>query len=123
MKMKNKIFIIAFTTLFLFSSCGLIIKSYIRKDTENVPPDLGKEKTTMLVLQERKSYTKKIEKILKDNYSGDYVFVTREELDTKYSDTLKYRYLLDDDILISGGPVNVTTRTTNTQTGYKYSKK
>jgi hypothetical protein len=117
MKMKNKLFFIALTTLFIFSSCGMIIKSYIRKDTENVPPDLGKEKTTMLVLQERKGYTKKIKKILNDNYSGDYIFITREELDTRYSDTDKYRYLLDDEILVSRGP-SVTTHTTDMNTGF-----
>jgi hypothetical protein len=118
MKMKNKLFFIALTTLFIFSSCGMIIKSYIRKDTENVPPDFGKEKTTMLVLQERKGYTKKIKKILNDNYSGDYVFVTREELKTKYSDAEKYRYILDDDITITRRDVITITHTTDLNTGF-----
>jgi hypothetical protein len=118
MKMRNILFFSALTTLFIFSSCGMIIKSYIRKDAENVPPDLGKEKTTMLVLQEHKSYTKKIEKIVKDNYSGDYIFITREELKTKYSDTEKYRYILDDDITITRRDVITITHTTDLNTGF-----
>lgn len=118
MKIKTRIFFIALTAMLIFSSCGMVIKSYIRKDTENVPPDFGKEKTTMLVLQERKGYNAKVEKILKDHYSGDYIFITREELNTKYSDTVKYRYLLDDDIILTRLAVVTTTHTTDLNTGF-----
>ena len=103
--------------VFTFSSCGLIIKSYIRKDTENVPPDLGKEKTTLVVIQERKGYNKKVEKIFKENYSGAYVFTTWTELDNKYGDTVNYRYILDDNVSVSKW--YVTTITTNRSTGFK----
>jgi hypothetical protein len=101
--------------LFTFSSCGAIIKSYIRKDTENVPPDLGKEKTTILVIAENNSYTKKIAKIFKENYSGDYLFATRQEADNKYKDLIRYRYILDDDIDITRSKVTTTTK--NVKTG------
>lgn len=101
--------------LFIFCSCGAVIKSYIRKDTENVPPDLGKEKTTMLVITNNNSYNKKVEKLFKENYSGDYLFVTREEIDNKYNDPIKYRYILDDDIDVTKS--RVTTTTKNVKTG------
>ena len=117
--MKNlKIFhLFVIVALFMFSSCGMIIKSYIKKDTENVPPDFGKEKTTLLVIQERKGYNKKVEKIVKDNYSGNYIFVTRAELENKYADAMNYRYVLDDDISVS--KMYVTTITTDRSTGFQ----
>ena len=103
--------------LFTFSSCGMIIKSYIRKDADNIPADFGKEKTTLLVIKERKGYNKKAEKIFKDHYSGSYIFVTREELENKYQDNTNYRYVLDDDISIS--KMYVTTVTTDRSTGFQ----
>ena len=117
--MKNlKIFhLFAIVALFMFSSCGMIIRSYIKKDTENVPPDFGKEKTTLLVIQERKGYNKKVEKIVKAHYSGNYVFVTRQELENKYANETDYRYVLDDDISVS--KTYVTTVTTNRSTGFQ----
>jgi len=114
LKLLNLFFILV---LFTFSSCGLIIKSYIRKDTENVPPDFGKEKTTLLVIQERKGYTKKVKKIFDGHYSGDYVFVTWAELDNKYGDAINYRYVLDDDVSVSKS--YVTTVTTDRSTGFQ----
>jgi len=103
--------------VFTFSSCGMIINSYIRKDTENVPPDFGKEKATLLVVRERKGCNKKVDKIFQKHYTGDYIFIDREELDTKYSDTTNYRYLIDDDVSIS--KMYVTTVTTDRSTGFQ----
>ena len=103
------------TIVFMLSSCGMIINSYIRKDTENVPPDFGKEKTTLLVVRERKGYNNKVDKIFQKYYTGDYIFVDRAELNTKYSDSINYRYLIDDEISISRS--SITTMTTNTSTG------
>jgi len=103
--------------VFFLSSCGFIINSYIKKDTENVPPDFGKEKTTLLVVRERKGYNKKVDKIFQKHYTGDYIFIDREELNTKYSDTTNYRYLIDDDVSIS--KMYVTTVTTDRSTGFQ----
>lgn len=103
------------TIVFMLSSCGMIINSYIRKDTENVPPDFGKEKTTLLVVRERKGYNNKVDKIFQKYYTGDYIFVDRAELNTKYSDSINYRYLIDDEISISRS--SITTMTTNPSTG------
>jgi hypothetical protein len=115
--MKNtRIFSLLLVTIVLMlSSCGMIINSYIRKDTENVPPDFGKGKTTLLVVRERKGYNKKVDEIFQKYYTGDYIFVDREELNTKYSDTINYRYVIDDDISISRS--EVTTMTRNSSTG------
>jgi hypothetical protein len=117
MKNLRLLNLLCISFLILLSSCGAVIKSYIRKDTENVPPDLGKEKTTMLIIQERKGYNKKVEKVFKEYYEGDYVFVTREELETKYKDESNYRYIFDDDISIS--KYYVTTVTTDRSTGFQ----
>ena len=88
--------------LFTLSSCGAVIKSHIRKDPENVPPDFGKQKTTLLALEQKKGYNNKVEKILKKNYSGEYVFVSQEALNIQpYQGTIKYRYLLNDNLSMS----------------------
>lgn len=115
--MKNlKTFpLFAIAALFMFSSCGMIIRSYIKKDTENVPPDFGKEKTTLLVVEHKNNYNKKVEKIIKKYYTGDYLLVPKDELTTKYNEAENYRYILDDEVTISS--TRVTTMTTNRQTG------
>ena len=99
MKITYLLFIVPLLAL---SSCGAIIKSYIRKDEGNVPQDFGKQKTTLLVLEQRKGYNKQVGKILNKFYSGGYAFVSEEDLKIKpYKDTIKYRYLLNDKLTIS----------------------
>src|SRR5215204_414817 len=111
------LYLFAITALFMFSSCGMIIRSYIKKDTENVPPDFGKGKTTILVIKHKQNgYNKKVDKLFKQNYTGDYILTTREELDNKYKDSINYRYVLDDDISVS--KMYVTTVTTDRSTGF-----
>lgn len=109
MKNFKTINLLAIAALFLLNSCGFIIKSYIKKDTENIPADFGKEKTTLLIIQERKGYNKKVEKIVQKNYTGEYIFIKKQELDTKYANTESYRYVLDDEISVSGTRVVTTT--------------
>ena len=108
-----KLFCIA--SLFLLNSCGIIIRSYIKKDTDNVPPDFGKGKTTILVVNRKNHYNKKVDKIIRNHYTGDYMFVSKEELDNKYKDAEDYRYILNDEITVSGS--RVTTITTDRSTG------
>ncbi len=80
-------------------SCGAIIKSSINKDDSNVPPEFGRQKSTLLVLSHGNGYNSKVEKIIKKSYSGEYSFVSKQELTNKpYNDTIKYRYLLNDNI-------------------------
>ncbi len=101
MKILKTLPLFAIPVLFMFSSCGFIIKSYIRKDTDNVPSDFGKGKTTILIVNHKKNYNKKVDKIFRSNYTGEYIFVTRDELNNKYKDTINYRYVLDDNISIT----------------------
>lgn len=85
-------------------SC-FIAKSAARSDArkkftvENnaIPPDFGKEPTTLLiVLRDNKGYNKWTKKAVKKKYHGEYVFVTREDLEKEeYKNTTKYRYLFD----------------------------
>ena len=99
MKITYLFFIVIILAL---SSCGAIIKSYIRKDDDNVPPDFGKQKTTLLVLEQKKGYNKTIKQIFTKYYTGEYVFVSKEDLDSKpYQDTIMYRYLLNDNLSIN----------------------
>lgn len=86
--------------LLTLSSCGGIIKSYIRNDPANVPPDFGKEKTTLVVIHQKKSgYNKEVESIIKKYYFGEYVFVSETDLNKEpYQDTKKYKYLLNDNV-------------------------
>jgi hypothetical protein len=96
MRITNLLFVVLFLML---SSCGGMIKSYIRKDTENVPQDFGKQKTILLVLEQKQGYNKDVEEILNKYYSGEYAFVSKEDLNIKpYQDTIKYRYLLNDNL-------------------------
>lgn len=62
-----------------------------------IPPNFGKEPTTLLIiLRDRKGYNKWVKKAVKNNYFGEYVFVTREDLEKEeYKNTTKYRYLFD----------------------------
>jgi hypothetical protein len=78
---------------FSLSSCGFIIKSVIKKDNENVPVDFQKDKTPVLIVKWKKKVDKKVEGYFKQYYKGEYLVVSNEELQTKYSDLSKYRYL------------------------------
>lgn len=102
MKNLKTLYLFAITAIFMLSSCGMIIRSYIRKDTENVPPDFGKDKTTILVMEhKKKGYNKRVNRLIKNHYTGEYIFVSDDELQTKYADTISYRYVLDDNISVS----------------------
>jgi len=79
--------------VFSLSSCGFLIKSIIKKDNENVPVDFQKDKTPVLIVKWRKKIDKKVEGYFKQYYKGEYLVVSNEELQTKYSDVSKYRYL------------------------------
>ncbi len=87
--------------VFLFASCGAIIKSYINKDDKNVPADFGKDKSPVLVVKWKKKYNNKVAKYFKEYYKGEYLFISRKELQTTYTDTLKYRYIFGNDFFVT----------------------
>lgn len=94
-------FILLFVSSILLVSCGIgkskemsKMESEFTVENDAIPPDYGKQNEVLLVvLEERKSYDKWLEKGFSNSYFGNYEFVTKEDLkSSKYSDTEKYRY-------------------------------
>jgi hypothetical protein len=82
---------------FLINSCASTseLAESITIESGQIPPDMKTEKFTLVgVLQGRNSYDKYLTKEF-EAYTGDYVLATRKEIESKYSDVTKYRYLLD----------------------------
>ena len=98
MRNLKTLYLVTIGALLMLSSCSSIIKSQINKDAENVPTDFGKSKTTILVIEKGNDYNKKVDDVFKKNYTGNYIFVKSEELDTKYNDMGSYRYVLADNV-------------------------
>jgi hypothetical protein len=89
--------VVLFLMTMLFS-CGGLLKSSIKDDGKQIPPNFGKEDFTMLVLRKgQRSYDKYLEKNFKGNYFGSYVIIDAEELSRKqYDDKKKYRYVFSE---------------------------
>lgn len=91
--------------ILLFTQSCFISKSVARSkarktftvENNAIPPDFGKEPTTLLViLRESKGYNRWAKKAVRKKYFGEYVFITRADLEKEeYKDTTKYRYLFD----------------------------
>jgi len=94
--------------LVLLTSCGFIIKSYIKKDDTNVPADFAAEHP-ILVLKFKKKYDKKIESDFKKYYKGEFLHISPEELNTTYGDTSKYRYVFGQNLEIMRSTHDITT--------------
>ena len=88
-----------FCVLLNLFSCAGVMKSSIKEDGEQIPPDFGKEDVTILVIQKgKRSYDKYLERNFKENYFGKYVIVDEVEANhTKYQDKRTYRYIFDED--------------------------
>ena len=93
-----------FLSVFAFEGCKSVYKSTIKDNGKQIPPEFGKVKTTILVIEKgRSTYDKYLEKNW-EAYTGDYVIINRDQLNSKkYSDLTKYKYIFDYD-----------SRTTNT---------
>ncbi|WP_420570689.1 hypothetical protein [Kordia sp.] len=93
------------TTSFLMNSCGVLVKAKARKSIteENgaIPPDLGKENTTMIFFLYHRSYNRYLKKNAKKFYKDDYIFLTEEEFtkNETYRDISKYRYIFKFDYI------------------------
>ncbi len=93
----------------------------ITVESGEIPPEMVTEDFTLIgVLKGRRSYDRYLKKKFSD-YTGDYILATKEEIEKKYSDVNKYRYIMDyqseTDVkagLDSYGQVQSTT-------GYRYS--
>ena len=122
-KQKRIIHFFTFHTTF-FTSCNSFFKGSMKDNGKQFPPDFGKPKTTILMVQAgKKSYDKYLIKNWKTYYAGDYVFVKREELNQKmYEDIKKYRYIFDDEEN-SHTSRNISTGRNQTLTGVLISYK
>lgn len=103
--LRTKLFISIMIFSFLLTSCGAIVKGRARKhiteESGAIPPDLGKEKTTMVFLLYHGSYNRYMKKNVKRIYQGDYIFVKKEEFKNTdaYDDISKFRYVFGFDYI------------------------
>src|SRR5688500_12121300 len=91
-----------------FTSCGGLSKAMVKPNTntEIVPADFNPRKHILLVVEmpkpwdpdkRHKGVTKKLVKELKSNYPYQFELVTlkdAKEIQTKFSDTAKYKYAM-----------------------------
>lgn len=101
---KSKTFFIltiSILSISFFTSCGAIVKGmankHITEEKGAIPPDFGKENTTILFITHHKSYNKYLKKNVKKLYKGEYEFVSEEEFESneKYKNLNKYRFIFD----------------------------
>lgn len=76
---------------------GFVTNLKYVKDEDTVPPDLGKEPTTILLLETpRKKVNKDMQEVFEKNYSGTVEMIDQTLLNSgAYKDTKKYRYYLE----------------------------
>ena len=115
---KSLFFLVGLVMVFgFFTSCGAIVKSkahqYITEEKGAIPPEFGKQNTTVLFVTHHRSYNKYLKKNVKKIYKGDYKFVTQEELKNEdaYKDMMTYRYVFDYNYQSAGD--NIITNTTS----------
>ena len=67
------------------------------EENNAIPPDFGKDETTLLVmLKGRKSYDKYLKKYVENIFKGKYIFVeAKDYYSGTYLDREKFRYLFD----------------------------
>ena len=93
---KSVLLIFCATLLF---SCVSMVKSSIKDDNKQIPPNFGKEDVTILVIRKgKRSYDKYLEKNFEENYFGKYVIIEAGDVNNKrYENKKKYRYIFDED--------------------------
>ncbi|MGH1387599.1 hypothetical protein [Kordia sp.] len=88
-----------FSIIFLFNSCATLVtdeaKRLITEESGAIPPDLGKENTTMIFLMYHGSYNRYMKRNVRNIYKGNYIFLRKREFknNKKYQDISKYRYV------------------------------
>lgn len=95
-------------------SCSVIIKSTIKDNGVQMPPDFGEEDVTILAVKSGgRRYNKALGKVFAKSYKGKYLLVTPNELDdTTYSDISEYRYVFDKTVLAGTYSYNPSTHAT-----------
>jgi hypothetical protein len=93
--------LITISALTLLTSCGAAVTSMANKHlTEErgaIPPDFGKDNSTIVFITYKRSYNKYLKKNVKKIYKGKYEFATKEDFESleKYNDIDRYRYVFD----------------------------
>lgn len=94
--MKNT-FRFSFLLLTIAICFGFIARPVFLKNDDTVPPDLGKEPTTILLLETpRKKVNKDMQEVFEKNYSGTVEMIDALMLNSgTYKNIKKYRYYLE----------------------------
>jgi len=89
-------------------------------EKQAIPPNIGLEDTYVVgLLEERESRDKYLRKHFDANYKGKFVYATRQELDSKYSDVTTYRYVFTYTKL-SGSVYHIADNTTTPTSSSNY---
>jgi len=100
-------FTILLFTVFYLSGAFMWPDSITKITTveHSIPPDFGKNETTLIcILVGRKSTDKYMKKHFETEYHGKIEFILKDDLNQdKYSDTQEYRYVFDFDRSYYGG--------------------
>jgi hypothetical protein len=83
-----------------FNSCGAgssQMKESFTEAKKAIPPDFGKGKTILIcVIKNDRYYDVHVKSAVKNNYKGEYIFVSEQDVyNTKYNDKNIYKYLFD----------------------------
>ena len=73
-----------------------------------VPPDFGSQTTTILVEKSIDRIDNIIKNSFDKNYKGAYLVVSKEDINTSYSDTDKFKYVLGTSNTMSGSGAGTT---------------
>lgn len=97
-------------------------REYTEKN-DAIPPDFGKNNTVLILKKRGGSYNRPLKSAIK-KYLGEYVYLeSKENVDEKYQDKSKYRYVFD---YTNGKSFSTTTKygnlapTTDTKTLKKF---
>jgi hypothetical protein len=84
-----------FVLIFLISGCFSYSKN-INKNGNQLPPDIGKEKTILwVVTHDNKKYDNYLKNCFSKYYNGEMVFIPFGTYPQKYRDNKVYRYQFD----------------------------
>jgi len=88
--------VVLITVLLTQTSCiRSIAQKNLTVEKGAIPPDFGRDSSTLLVIKSGKnSYDKYLNKNFKA-YEGLYQMVNRNEINTLYQDSIKFRYVFD----------------------------
>lgn len=133
-------FLIFVFAVHLFNSCSSVssVAKKITVKSGEIAPDMQNEDFTLIaVVIGRKNYDKYVAKAF-ENYSGKYVLATEAEINTNFSDSIQYRYIMhydfSQDRILTYNPTYKRTDShagaahyyyyiLDRQTGKKYSRK